>query len=107
MTSSARADPMSDRPSGTLELGVLVAQLAQLPDLQDLQELQDPPVRVRPLPDIKGRLADSHLSAHFADRLASLRLIQGEQYQFFGKSRLLQGSLSLPCKDPGSTLLQF
>jgi hypothetical protein len=53
-----------------LEPGVLVAQLALL------THLEQPEVAVALLPDVEGRLADPHLPAHVAYRLARLRLLE-------------------------------
>ena len=57
--------------------------------------------------DIERGLADAHLAADISNDLADLRLLEGKQNLLLGELRLLHRSRSSPCKDPGSTLLQF
>jgi hypothetical protein len=80
---------------------VLIAQLTQFTNLEQSE------VTVPLLPHVKRRLANAHLPTDIADWLPRLRLLQGEQDLLLGKLRLFHRFLSLPCKDPGSTLLQF
>ena len=84
-----------------LQSAVLVAQLTQLAYLEQSQ------VPVALLPDVKRRLADPHLPAYIRHQLSRSRLLERKQDLLLSKPRSLDRFLSLPRKDPGSTLLQF
>ena len=84
-----------------LQSGVLIPQLPELADLEK------PKVAVALLPDVERRLADPHLSADVRYRLSGGDLLEGKQDLLLGIPRSLHRFLSLPGKDPGSTLLQF
>jgi hypothetical protein len=84
-----------------LQPRVLISQLTQL------MNLKQPAVPVSLLPHVKRRLANVHLATDIANQLPRIRLLQGEQDLLLGKLRRLHRFLSLPRKDPGSTLLQF
>jgi hypothetical protein len=84
-----------------LQPGVLVPELPELPDLEQ------PHVRVPLLPGVVGRLADPYLPTQIRDWLAGTALHQSKQDLLLSELGLLHCFLSLPCKDPGSTLLVF
>jgi hypothetical protein len=84
-----------------LEPRVLVAQLAQLAHLEEAE------VAVALLPVVVRRLANPHLPTHIRNRLTGVPLLEGEQDLLLGELGLLHRFLSLPRKEPGSTLLQF
>jgi hypothetical protein len=84
-----------------LQPGVLIPQLPELADLEQ------PQVAVALLPDEERRLADPHLPADIRHRLSRGHLLEGKRDLLLGEPRSLHRFLSLPGKDPGSTLLQF
>jgi hypothetical protein len=78
-----------------------------IPQLPELTNFEEPQVAVALLPDIERRLADPHLPADVRHRLSRGGLLEGKQDLLLGEPRSLHRFLSLPGKDPGSTLLQF